>query len=233
VGKQPGRGEACRLRDADDCVGAFDNQADAERFSTVLGPRLETFGLERSGAKTRIIPCSRHRQAGKTSCEVRGFELRGGQERTGSDHLKRRTARQKLRASLKRCTAWCTERRHLRRPGLFQRRNAKFRGYAHGLRSPWARRQPARVLQQRHTAFADVAQSAEPTPQVSVARLHRRTGALQRCPTPDRGTTQDETGSPLDLSRRADASRPEEPGASTPHAGIGAGAVRELAVLPR
>jgi RNA-directed DNA polymerase len=129
VVKQHCRGEACLIRYADDFVCAFENQADAERFDTVLGQRLEKFGLELSGAKTRIIPFSRHRQAGKTSFEFLGFEFRWGKERKGRDHLKRRTARKKLRASLKRFTAWCKENRHHRLPVLFQRLNAKLRGY--------------------------------------------------------------------------------------------------------
>lgn len=129
VVKQHGRGEACLIRYAADFVWAFEDQADAERFYHVLGQRREKFGLELSGAKTRIIPFSRHRQAGKTSFEFLGFEFRWGKDRKGRDHLKRRTARKKLRASLKRCTAWCQENRHLRLPVLFQRLNAKLRGY--------------------------------------------------------------------------------------------------------
>jgi RNA-directed DNA polymerase len=129
VVKQHCRGEACLLRDADDFVCAFENQADAERFYNVLGQRLEKFGLELSGAKTRIIPFRRHRQAGKTSCEFLGCECRWGKDRKGRDHLKRRTARKKLRASLKRFTVWCKENRHLRLSVLFQRLNAKLRGY--------------------------------------------------------------------------------------------------------
>ena len=72
VVKQHCRGEACLIRYADDFVCAFEDQADAERFYNVLGQRLEKFGLELSGAKTRIIPFSRHRQAGKTQLRVSG-----------------------------------------------------------------------------------------------------------------------------------------------------------------
>jgi RNA-directed DNA polymerase len=129
VVKRHCRGEACLIRYADDCVCAFANQADAERFYNVLGRRLEKFGLELSGAKTRLIPFSRHHLAGKTSFEFLGFEFRWGKDRKGKDHRKRRTARKKLRTSLKRFTAWCKENRHLRLPVLFQRLNAKLRGY--------------------------------------------------------------------------------------------------------
>jgi RNA-directed DNA polymerase len=129
VVKQHCRGEACLIRYADDFVCAFEVQADAERFSKVLGQRLEKFGLELAAAKTRLIPFSRYRAAGSTSFEFLGFEFRWGKDRKGKDHLKRRTARKKLRTSLKRFTAWCKEHRHLRRPVLFQRLNAKLRGY--------------------------------------------------------------------------------------------------------
>ena len=114
-----------------DMVCAFEHQTEAERFDKVRGQRLGKVGLQRSAAKTQSIPCSRHRLAGKTSVEFLGFELRWGKDRKGQDHLKRRTARKKLRASLQRFTAWCKEHRHLRLPVLFQRLTAKLRGYYH------------------------------------------------------------------------------------------------------
>jgi len=128
VVQRPCRGDAGLMRDADDFGCAFEHQAEAERCYNVLGRRREKCGLGLSGAKTRLIPFSRHHLAGKTSFEWLGFECRGGQDRTGQDRLKRRTARQKLRTSRKRVTAWCQESRHRRLPGLFQRLNAKRRG---------------------------------------------------------------------------------------------------------
>jgi RNA-directed DNA polymerase len=110
-------------------VCAFEVQADAECFYKVLGQRREKFGRELAAVKTRMIPFSRDRAPGRTSVEFLGFEFRWGKDRKGKDHLKRRTARKKLRTSLKRFTAWCKEHRHLRLPVLFQRLNAKLRGY--------------------------------------------------------------------------------------------------------
>jgi hypothetical protein len=101
------------------------------------------------------------------------------------------------------------------------------------LRSPWERSQPASVLPQHHADFPAVAQPAEPTPQLHVARLHSGPGALQSGPPTDRWTTQDEPGNPHAVSRPATASLAEEPGARKPHAGLWAGAVGSLAVLPR
>jgi RNA-directed DNA polymerase len=106
-----GRGEAWLIRYADECGSACEDHAEAERFYPVRGQWLEPFGLERSGAKTRIISYRRHRLAGNTSVEVLGVELQGGKDRKGQDHLKRRTACKKRRPSWTRCTAWGTEHR--------------------------------------------------------------------------------------------------------------------------
>jgi RNA-directed DNA polymerase len=123
------RGEACLIRYADDFVCAFEYQDDAERFYRALSKRLRKFGLELSAEKTRIIPFSREQQAGRTSFDFLGFEFRWGKDRGGKPHLKRRTARKKLRASLKSFTAWCKGNRNLRIDWLFKRLNAKLRGY--------------------------------------------------------------------------------------------------------
>jgi RNA-directed DNA polymerase len=129
VVKQQCRGEACLIRYADDFVCAFERQPEAERFYTMLGQRLGKFGLELSAEKTRVIPFSRQPPAPKTSFEFLGFEFRWDKDRAGQDHVTRRTARKKLRNSLKRFTQWCREYRNLRLGVLFARLNAKLRGY--------------------------------------------------------------------------------------------------------
>lgn len=123
------RGTACLFRYADDYVCGFADQADATRFYAALGPRLKKFGLALAAAKTRVVPFSRYQPLGQTCFEFLGFEFRWGRDRKGRAHLKRRTARAKLRASRKRFTAWCKTHRHLRLAELFARVNAKLRGY--------------------------------------------------------------------------------------------------------
>jgi group II intron reverse transcriptase/maturase len=125
------RGEACLLRYADDYVCAFEYQGEAERFYAALGPRLEKFGLTLAAEKTRVLPFSRQPVPGQSSFEFLGFEFRWGQDRAGQAHLKRRTARSRLRASLQRFTQWCQENRHLRLRMLFKQLNVKLRGYYH------------------------------------------------------------------------------------------------------
>jgi RNA-directed DNA polymerase len=121
------RGEACLIRFADDFVAAFEYQADAERFYSELGQRLGKFGLELSAEKTRIIPFQRGQS--ETSFDFLGFEYRWGKDRAGNPHLKRRTARKKLKKSLRQFAEWCKQHRHHKLRGLFRQLNAKLRGY--------------------------------------------------------------------------------------------------------
>ena len=86
---------------------AFQYQTDAEWFYQELGQRLGKFGLELSADKTRVIPFSQHRTLGKTSFDFLGFEFRWGKDRAGKPRVQRRTARKKLRNSLKQFTVWC------------------------------------------------------------------------------------------------------------------------------
>jgi len=125
------RGEACLLRYADDYICAFEDQEEAERFYAALGPRLEKFGLTLAAEKTRILPFRRQQPTGQGSFEFLGFEFRWGWDRAGKAHLKRRTARAKLRASLPRFTQWCQENRQRRLRMLFKQLNSKLRGYYH------------------------------------------------------------------------------------------------------
>jgi RNA-directed DNA polymerase len=129
VVKKHCRGEACLIRYADDFVCAFQYQEDAERFYRVLGKRLGKFGLEVAAEKTRVIPFHRDPPSGKSRFDFLGFEFYWGKDRGGRPHLKRRTSRKKLRASLNRFAAWCRENRNLRLMMLFRRLNAKLRGY--------------------------------------------------------------------------------------------------------
>lgn len=129
VVKKHCRGEACLIRYADDFVCAIQYQEDAERFYRVLGKRLGKYGLEVAAEKTRVIPFRRDPPSGKSGFEFLGFEFYWGKDRGGRPHLKRRTSRKRLRASLNRFAAWCRENRNLRLMILFRRLNAKLRGY--------------------------------------------------------------------------------------------------------
>lgn len=90
------RGEACRIRYADDLGCAVERADEANRFLAELEERLAKFGLRRSPAKTRRLPLPRTGD-GMEAFNVLGFEFRGGRDRRGRPHRRRRTARQSLR----------------------------------------------------------------------------------------------------------------------------------------
>jgi RNA-directed DNA polymerase len=119
------------MRDADDVVGAFPHQGDAERFYQAWGQRLRTCRLAVAAAKTRVIPCSRHQAPGHTSVDVLGFEWRWGQDRTGKPHRKRRTSRTTRRHARTRVTDGCQEQCRDRREDVCRALHAKRRGYDH------------------------------------------------------------------------------------------------------
>jgi RNA-directed DNA polymerase len=131
VVKPRGGGEACLLRDADDCGCAFPYQADAARCYREVGQRLGTFGLELSPDKTRVIPFTRQQVPGHTSFDCLGVEFRWGRDRAGKPHLKRRTSRKKRRNSLTRVPEWCKETCRDRLKDRCRALHAKLRGYDH------------------------------------------------------------------------------------------------------
>jgi len=122
-------GQAYYCRYADDFIGAFQNQRDAQRFYEVLGKRLGKFGLTLAENKTRIIRFSRLHREDKAMFEFLGFEFRWGISRAGKPQLLKRTSRKKYRNSLRNFDRWCRENIHLRMTDFFEKLNAKLRGY--------------------------------------------------------------------------------------------------------
>jgi RNA-directed DNA polymerase len=117
----------CRY--ADDWVGAFRLQEDAERFFRVLPKRLGKFHLQVAPEKTHLRRCSRLHPSTK-----RRFTLLGGAffwmpERHGVPRVMRRTARKKLQAACPRLTEWMKQHRPLPGRAFFQRLNARLRDH--------------------------------------------------------------------------------------------------------
>lgn len=108
------QGEAYLFRYADDFVACFQYRADAMRFRELLEERLEGFGLQLAEEKTRCLKFGRFARdaARKRGKRPEGFTFLGfdhycGKTRTGKFKVKRRTARKKLQASLRKFTEWC------------------------------------------------------------------------------------------------------------------------------
>jgi RNA-directed DNA polymerase len=108
------QGEAHLFRFADDFVAGFQYRADAMRFRELLAERLEGFGLQLAEEKTRCLEFGRFARdnARRRGTKPEGFTFLGfdhycGETRTGKFKVKRRTARKKLQASLRKFTDWC------------------------------------------------------------------------------------------------------------------------------
>ena len=117
----------CRY--ADDFVCAFQYSKDAQRFYKALIQRLARFGLEVAEDKTQIIEFSHCKVRAKTKFDFLGFEFRWGVNRWGKPILKRRTSRDKLRASLVKFKAWFQKHSGLPKKILFAKLNRKLLGY--------------------------------------------------------------------------------------------------------
>jgi RNA-directed DNA polymerase len=106
-------GAARLIRFADDFVVLFKNERDARRFSEVLPKRFEKYGLQLHPDKTRLVSF-RKPQDGKKSgtFDFLGFTLFWGKSRKGNRVVQRKTAKDRLKRSIRRVHLWCKEHRH-------------------------------------------------------------------------------------------------------------------------
>jgi RNA-directed DNA polymerase len=127
--KRECNGEALIVRYADDFVCAFQYRQDAELFYQRLDERLGKFGLEVCPEKTRILQFSRSMFKASETFDFLGFEFRRGLSRKFKPMIKRRTSREKLRASIAVFTEWIKKNRNKKISELMITLRAKYRGY--------------------------------------------------------------------------------------------------------
>ncbi len=116
------RGKMILVRYADDLIVGFEHEADARRFLDAMRGRLESFGLELHGEKTRLLEfgrfaAERRQQRGQGRPETfrfLGFTFICGRKRRGGFQLQRRTRADRMRAKLKAIKAEL--RRHMHAP---------------------------------------------------------------------------------------------------------------------
>jgi len=122
-------GEALIIRYADDFVCAFQYKQDAELFYEQLNGRLGKFGLEVAPEKTRLLLFSKKMVKQSKTFDFLGFEFRRGISRNFKPIIKRRTSREKLRASIASFTEWIKTNRNKKISKLMTTLRAKYRGY--------------------------------------------------------------------------------------------------------
>lgn len=114
-------GNVIFVRYADDIVVGFEHEADARRFWDAMRMRLEQFGLELHGEKTRLLEFGRYaagrrRRHGMGRPETftfLGFTFVCGTSRRGAFLLQRRTRRDRMRAKLREVKAELRRRMHM------------------------------------------------------------------------------------------------------------------------
>jgi len=123
------QGQAHIVRYADDFVCCFQYRQEAEAFYRALPRRLNKFGLAVAPEKTCIHRFSRFRPGRKRRFTFLGFEFYWEADSKGTPRVWRRTARKKLRGSIKACKEWLKVNRHKRLPKLLRILNRKVRGH--------------------------------------------------------------------------------------------------------
>jgi len=131
------RGKATLIRFADDFVVLFEYEEDARRVMEVIPKRFEKYGLAIHPDKTRLInfrrPTLRERGGDRRPAvetfSFLGFAFYWSLSRKGNWIVKRKTAKDRLRRSIRRIAMWCRVNRH--RPIKEQQTtlNRKLRGH--------------------------------------------------------------------------------------------------------
>jgi len=118
-------------------VLAFREESDARRVWAVLGRRFARYGLTLHPEKTRMIefrrPARRPEGPGATgrngTFDLLGFTHYGARSRKGFWVIKRKTAGERFRRSLRRVQQGCKQHRHEPVPRQAQRLSQKMRGH--------------------------------------------------------------------------------------------------------
>jgi hypothetical protein len=112
------RGQATRVRYADDFVIGFEYPDDAQRVMEALGPRLGHFGLTLHPDKTRLFcfrrpPKGSRSGKGRATFDFLGFTFYWARTRKGRWGMFCKTRRASLRRVIQSVTGCCLRHRHL------------------------------------------------------------------------------------------------------------------------
>jgi RNA-directed DNA polymerase len=128
------RGRSFLIRYGDDFVLSCELEADARRLMTALPKRFARFGLTIHPQKTAVIAFSKpsarvEGTQGKRTVEFLGFTHYWARSRRGYWVIKRRTAKKRLRRTLKALWQWCRAHRHRKVEEQHQELCQKLRGH--------------------------------------------------------------------------------------------------------
>ncbi|MCD6135377.1 group II intron reverse transcriptase/maturase [Candidatus Bipolaricaulota bacterium] len=125
------KGSAYLIRYADDAICCFQYPEEAHRFYQDLIERLKEFNLELAEDKSKIIPFGIDSldRVKPLTFDFLGFTHYAGKSKKGKFRVKRKTARKKYTASLKRCKEWLKINRNTETKIIMQKLTIKLLGY--------------------------------------------------------------------------------------------------------
>jgi RNA-directed DNA polymerase len=128
------RGRSLLIRFADDFVIGCEYEEDARRVMAVLPKRFEKYGLTIHPTKTVLVSFRKPRPGkgggrGNGTFDFLGFTHYWGETRQGYWVIKRKTARKKLRRTMKALWQWCHWNRHGKLPEQHRTLCQKLRGH--------------------------------------------------------------------------------------------------------
>jgi RNA-directed DNA polymerase len=131
------KGRAYLIRYADDAVLVFESEGDARRVMEVLPKRFGKYGLTLHPKKTRLVPFQGIRPGAPPvpredrpgTFDFLGFTHYWGRTLKGTWTVKRKTAKDRFRRSLRSIAEWCRKHRHLSLPEQQGALTAKLRGH--------------------------------------------------------------------------------------------------------
>jgi RNA-directed DNA polymerase len=102
------------IRFADDFVMVFETKEDAERVRRVIVKRFERYGLTIHSEKMRLVDYANtgDKSAGTNTFDFLGFTHYWGKSRYGKWIPKRKTAKDRLKRSIRKVHIWCKTNRH-------------------------------------------------------------------------------------------------------------------------
>ena len=123
------KGNAMLIRYADDFVVAFQYRDEARDFYKELETRLKKFNLPLAAEKTSLKRFSRFQPCHQSRFTFLGFDFFWDTDYKGAQRVRRRTAREKHKASLKDFGDWIKQNRHRRLNHLMPQLRRKMVGY--------------------------------------------------------------------------------------------------------
>ncbi len=123
------KGRSMIVRFADDFVLGFKNQVDAKNVLSVLGKRLNKYGLYLHPEKTKLVDLENEEAGMNRSFDFLGFTHYQGRSKKGYKVLKRKTSHKKFSKSVRKIGEWIKQNRHKKLNYLIEELNVKLRGY--------------------------------------------------------------------------------------------------------